>query len=667
MLALFWASGAWAQSGDPVPGPDADEGAARGEDAPAEPKVVDRLLPRYIRERSGRPDRPRGLIRLPKEKEAPPGSTVDGGPTEIGLWQALEDRYRHLRAGNKAGAQVALARLEQLADKLKLRNFVGASTLFLAEARQALAEERYDDAVRLADSAVRISPDLLSAHLLRSESYFRRDWTQLRAIAGSLWGAVKSQVFVFRNQLWLLSGALGFLGAAWCLGVAGFLAIQFFKYARYAAHDLSRPLPRLVGAGEVVIALLMLCVLPAVMGWGILISALAVTVVVAAYQSAREFATGAALLIGTAALPFVVELVAPLYLFPASDVDRMYAAATEAFAQDAEARLENETRSKDRTGQVALVLAHRKRHRGDVAGAEEDYRRALSLAPGLVGARNNLGVILFDTGRKEAAKANFEQASASGTHAEPLLNLALWHLDAGRFDEANAYVDRARGISGRLAEDFSARQEAGGTTMQLFEMSLPAGMFWRRLWDVPETERQAFSGRVWRRLGGALSPAWSGTAVLFLCLVLAWLRPRTQRVDLSTACPKCGRAARRSAPAGFCGHCQSIFLNAMAVEPALRLRKEAEVRRFQRGRRWLERGLSLLGGLGLVLAGQPILGVILSIAFFASALMFIGRPAVAHHAWGDVGREGLAWLRTLIPVLCMVLIALLGTLSLRRR
>jgi predicted TPR repeat methyltransferase len=98
---------------------------------------------------------------------------------------------------------------------------------------------------------------------------------------------------------------------------------------------------------------------------------------------------------------------------------------------------------------------------GDDANAESDYRRALTLAPGAVEARNNLGNLLQRQGRIDEALSEYEAAIAANPHhreAHSNYGTALYALQrAGDGAKAAAL---AREWAGRFPESATARHIA---------------------------------------------------------------------------------------------------------------------------------------------------------------------------------------------------------------
>src|SRR5262249_21716084 len=151
--------------------------------------------------------------------------------------------------------------------------------------------------------------------------------------------------------------------------------IQTFKYLRYAAHDLVRVLPSWFGSGEGAMILVIAMATPLVFGFGGAISLVLALGIVYAYQTPEERTVSKWAMGILAVAPGLVFLAAPLVTFHGSVTDAIDSAATEAFAADAEARLVDHMKGAGRNDiQGSLVLARRHRMRGDLAGAEAEYR-----------------------------------------------------------------------------------------------------------------------------------------------------------------------------------------------------------------------------------------------------------------------------------------------------
>lgn len=562
------------------------------------------------------------------ELEAPEVSAV---PTEQQLEDHIEKRAEHVRLGDRAAADVELALIEETRRALGARNVLIASAALINEARLALEAGDGKRAISLAESSAALSPDLVAAHWMRVVAYASTDWTQLRSIGRSVSDLIGAQLGEFRNLLSLLSRFLILLGMAITGTVLAFVLLQAIKYLRYPAHDFASLWPSFFGTGEMMIVLLILLSLPLVLGLGAALSVAATLALIYAYQTGRERLVSTFLFLLIAAGPGLIYVAAPVVTFHGSLADSMASAVSEAFATRAEHRLRRYAEGEGSADfDVAMVLAHLKRRRGDLEGAERDYRRALSNDPKSVRARNNLGTILYLREQKEAATASFTQALTNEI-PEPYLNMASIAAERGDFDRAKTYLDTARSLDEDLTNRYTKLDGSVPTSKKLMEAPLQQGLLWSRLLDSDSAASAEVTEQVWRTVGGTIPPLLNIVVTLGLLGVAALLLRRSDR--LSTPCPKCGIPADRGSPAHYCEQCNNVFLTALAVEPALRREKEDSVRRYQVRRRRLERLLALFAGGGQLYSGAPVRGMLLVFLF----LLFVGNIALADylsvHPW----------------------------------
>jgi Tfp pilus assembly protein PilF len=604
----------------PPPEEEEDAPAKAPKDAPDSPQLPD-VEPKkvFIPKRTLKP------LPVPEVPALPPV------PTEADLIRHIEKRAELVRLGDRAGADVELAYLHDTRRKLGSGNVIVASAALINEARLAMEAQEHERAIELVEAAAELSPDLVSAHWMRARVYFQIDWTQISAISRALSDLVAAQLWQFRNLLSLVSRFLMLFGLAVLGTFVAFVVLQAIKYLRYPAHDFASLWPGFMGTGEMVLVLLILLSLPLVLGLGIGLACAVTLALVYAYQTRRERAVSTAIMVSFAIGPGLVYLAAPLVTFHGSITDAMATAVSEAFASDAEQRLRYyaEHEGKD-DHETFMVLAHLKRRRGDLPGAEADYGQALASHPQSAFARNNLGTILYLMGRKEAAAAAFKQA-ATREIAEPYLNLASISAEAGEFDTAKNYLEQARAIDSELTDRYTRLDSSVHTSERLLEARFDQGILWRRLFDADAAQSAEVTEQVWRSVTGWLPPAISSIVMAALLALGLALLKRADR--LSAPCPKCGIPADRGSPARYCGQCNSVFLTAVAVEPSLRRRKEFEVRRFQVRRRWVERALTLFAGSPQVYSGQPVAGMFLMFFF----LLLVGNMFMADylsvHPW----------------------------------
>lgn len=591
----------------PLPEPDALEQAELPpQEAPERPVVV----------------RPR---KQPFEIPPPPVSEL---PTEQEMASHIEARAAALRAGDTAAAELELALLEELRVGLAVRNVVVVSAQLIQEAKVAMELGQLQLAINRANAAARLSPDLEAAHWLRARLHWRQDKSALPPIIEALRSLFAARFTAFRNQVSFLTLMLTIIGLAVVATIVSFTGLQLLKYVRYPAHDLAQRVPDFIGGGELVILLFVLVVLPFGLGLGVAPSLAIALAVVVGYQQDHERWVSWGLMVLLAMGPALIYGAAPLVSFHGSVVDAMAEATSEAFAKQAETRLQ---RAEEGRGDYAsaMVLAHRMRQRGDVEGAEAAYRRAAKAQPNDPVVENNLGVTLLAQGKLEAAEAAFRGAISKSGGAEPYLNLAFIMADRGIFDQSSSFMEQARTRDPAMVARHTLM--SGAASKKAAVAPFDEGLLWERLFATGRSEADAITVQLWRPMSGRLSP-WVTSLVVLLVTALGLLVHRRSRT-LCTACPRCGLPAVRGAQGDLCAQCTSVFLSASAIEPRLQEKKIRSVHNYQLRRRWGERLLALVAGAGHLFGGRPTMGLVLFFPFAVLCMGMLFGEHAAVHPW----------------------------------
>jgi tetratricopeptide (TPR) repeat protein len=102
---------------------------------------------------------------------------------------------------------------------------------------------------------------------------------------------------------------------------------------------------------------------------------------------------------------------------------------------------------------------------GSLEEAAEEYRRVVALAPNMVEAHANLGVVLAHSGRFDEAVTAYQTALRLAPSLKPVeLNLGIAHYRAGQFDQA---VNTLEGYLRSLPDSLQARQLLGLSLVEL--------------------------------------------------------------------------------------------------------------------------------------------------------------------------------------------------------
>jgi tetratricopeptide (TPR) repeat protein len=271
-----------------------------------------------------------------------------------------------------------------------------------------------------------------------------------------------------------------------------------------------------------------------------------------------------------------------------------------------------------------LAIGRWHKRQGDLAEARRWYDAALAAEPRSAEAQVNLGNVLFLEGDLEGAKAAYLSAV---DRARDLSTLA-----AAQYDLSKLYLRLA--AVGQSSEARRKAQQADAAYLARYGSD---DDFRANAWLVdalPSADRlaefaardavpRAIGAAALRRVAGPLA-RWGWPLLPLLLIGSLWLLALfAPRLAPAAPCDRCGRpACRRCDPASTasCGQCVNVYFRRNAVDPRDRDRKDAQVRRHARVRRWTERALAVLGGgAGHVVGGRPVLGFLVLFA-----LVFLG-------------------------------------------
>jgi tetratricopeptide (TPR) repeat protein len=602
------------------------------------------------------PHHPRPLPPVVIAKEAPalaPGTRLGVRPQEV--QEHLEARAKHMQKGDLAAAEREIGQLLYIRESLGLPNMPLVSAALIHESRKALVQGDLEKGGAAADAAARISPDLATAHWTRLDAHLARG--DLGEAFGAAIDASKSRFRGFRNQVALLTDAVGVALLTLLAFAAAISIVSLLKYVSCAAFDVSRVLPSWAGRGIGWAITLLVIVAPLAMGLGILPTIVLWLTGAMLYQGTRERAISLVVIALVSMTPLLINAASPLVIFHGSVVDAVAAGAGEFYAPNEEKLLEEHAASPagKKDYEALFVLGARARMRGDIEGAEKWYRDAVK-ARSTPAARNNLATLLYAERKPGEAISELQIAARNRRHAEPFLNLASIFLDDSDFEEARKAIETAREINPQLTARYNELDAGLPTAAKLLDVPFDEDLLWERLFALDGRARSGLSEQLWTAIGGH-TPVDLMPIIGLLCAAIGFVLIQ-KKTRLSSPCPKCGLAAQPHAPDGFCEQCQTIFLRAVSVDPSMRMEKEHSIRTHQSRLAWTERLLALFAGAGHFLGGRAIEGTILMLPFVAVLAHLFWMERISVHAWAT--GAGLATAQIAASLVVAISLALIS-------
>lgn len=590
----------------------------------------------------------------PPVVRAPAAPLIVTHATDADL-EAAWEKWRVANASNNPKAE-ATARSELL----KLKQEIGASDLEAFSQgmlRAAMAHEVAGDsagAIDLGLAAVELAPSVPSSWLGLSRVYFAVDPSGLpRTLDALKTGAVKlaADPRYWRPALADLANAL--LTALTALAVAVVLVL-FIRRARYFFYDFHFLFPRALARWQSTAVAVLILLLPVVFRLGVAPALLAAFAAVALYLTRRERIVATVLIAILGAIPTLGAFVARATAFASTPAETAY--LLEKGANGAEPLAQKVVRiAREEKASFAelFALGRFELHRGKLDLAVPRLKAALLKRPNDPRASVSLGVAMFLLGDLENPKSLFEEASkADPTLAVPLFDLARLYQRRGATlgkDTMAAELDRAhQALNEARSRDPSLPdlKEPGPNDKLLanqFLLTLPlATDDLLSLAAVPETEDK-IRAQLTQSLVGDVPELLAPFFPAFAALLLLGLGFFAGALEPARGCNKCGSpVSRRSDPellkgSQMCTQCVNVFARKGVVPPALKVRKQLEVSRYETRMERLSYALGLAcSGMGHIFSGLVVRGTVYGFLFLLVIVLFLQRHGVMRAPYVDI-------------------------------
>lgn len=552
-------------------------------------------------------------------------SVVGDTGTSSRVWRApWEDNWflyrQNVLRGNFAEAREKLEKVIAYRKEHGIPNLYAPAAALLVEASAARKQKRYDDALEFTSFARELAPEDPAPHFSRARTIWRQN--QLRVLS-SLDALLEGWGAFFRDFRSFYPWSLGLV--LWILvafAATSVLTIMLFlpRVIPRIAHDLSHiiKIPQWLWFAAIPVLLVAVLILGLPLALWAVLSAL----VMALHLTGRERIAVALAILFLTSLPLLVHVLAlsNQYYSGSGPVDIYLAERGGEGARTVESlhRLRSQNPEDD---QVLAALAVVLKRSGRIREAETVLVQAMELAPDSPRVINNLGNILFSSGRVEAAIEHYRQALRYQDDPRIHYNLSQALRENLQLEEGEREFRIAQDADPELAGSLmTAQQESGQRiTVDIY------GVTRHYLTDALTLSSESKSWR--ENLWNGFVPKVPFTASWFLFPLAAALLflavPVADRLNISRRCRKCNRMhcpkCSQSSSDILCAQCRQIFLVRSGVDPASRVKKMMQIMRFGKRKGLVSRVATiLLPGMGHVYLGAGWQ----SLAFITVSTMF---------------------------------------------
>jgi tetratricopeptide (TPR) repeat protein len=526
-------------------------------------------------------------------------------------------------------SQKELDQFYQLKLDRGIRNLPILSFLLIRESEQARGKGDADQAVRMAITSTKFSPDLPQPYFELARALWHQNPFQLHKILPEVlkgemvqFQYYSSSLKLFYNMFYILSNAILMTFIIFGIVVMiKYFPLYFYDIRKNMTQEISRLLINSLKIFFLFIPFFFrLDMLWALFFWSVLLWG---------YVSKREKQFVLVFLIVLVYLPFFLRSSSSFLDGTSSDIIlEMNQTNHENWGRATEEKLRAWLVAHPDDPEVLFSLGLVEKRQGHYPAAEEFYRRAIQQDPQFSEAFSNLGNVYLAQKQTSLAIASYQQA----TDLNPNQGAYYYNLYraysqetflSGKTDKA---FQKARQLDPQLI-DYYSMIDSPNLNRLVIDEGLTSKKLWKRFLDqFIGKEGFLFSlFKAWFEKIPSRIPFLA--PILFLGFLMGMGRySRTKR--FLTRCPMCGSPTYRfylgtSDQEFICFNCYRIFIQKEKLHPKIVEKKSLQVRQFQKQNHFISRFLSFFFvGFGYLWREHTFKGLFFLFIFFIFVLRF---------------------------------------------
>ena len=526
-------------------------------------------------------------------------------------------------------SQKELDQFYQLKLDRGIRNLPILSFLLIRESEQARGKGDADQAVRMAITSTKFSPDLPQPYFELARALWHQNPFQLHKILPEVlkgemvqFQYYSSSLKLFYNMFYILSNAILMTFIIFGIVVMiKYFPLYFYDIRKNMTQEISRLLINSLKIFFLFIPFFFrLDMLWALFFWSVLLWG---------YVSKREKQFVLVFLIVLVYLPFFLRSSSSFLDGTSSDIIlEMNQTNHENWGRATEEKLRVWLVAHPDDPEVLFSLGLVEKRQGHYPAAEEFYRRAIQQDPQFSEAFSNLGNVYLAQKQTSLAIASYQQA----TDLNPNQGAYYYNLYraysqetflSGKTDKA---FQKARQLDPQLI-DYYSMIDSPNLNRLVIDEGLTSKKLWKRFLDqFIGKEGFLFSlFKAWFEKIPSRIPFLA--PILFLGFLMGMGRySRTKR--FLTRCPMCGSPTYRfylgtSDQEFICFNCYRIFIQKEKLHPKIVEKKSLQVRQFQKQNHFISRFLSFFFvGFGYLWREHTFKGLFFLFIFFIFVLRF---------------------------------------------
>lgn len=526
-------------------------------------------------------------------------------------------------------SQKELDQFYQLKLDRGIRNLPIFSFLLIRESEQARGKGDADQAVRMAITSTKFSPDLPQPYFELARALWHQNPFQLHKILPEVLKGEMVQFQYYSSSLKLFYNMFYILSNAILMTFIIFGIVVMIKYFPLYFYDIRKNMTQEISRLLIDSLKIFILFIPFFFRLDMLWALFFWSVLLWGYVSKREKQFVLVFLIVLVYLPFFLRASSSFLDGTPSDIIlEMNQTNHENWGRATEEKLRVWLATHPDDPEVLFSLGLVEKRQGHYPAAEEFYRRAIQLDPKFSEAFSNLGNVYLAQKQTSLAIASYQQA----TDLNPNQGAYYYNLYraysqetflSGKTDKA---FQKARQLDPQLI-DYYSMIDSPNLNRLVIDEGLTSKKLWKRFLDqFIGKEGFLFSlFKAWFEKIPSRIPFLA--PILFLGFLMGMGRySRTKR--FLTRCPMCGSPTYRfylgtSDQEFICFNCYRIFIQKEKLHPKIVEKKSLQVRQFQKQNHFISRFLSFFFvGFGYLWREHTLKGLFFLFIFFIFVLRF---------------------------------------------
>ena len=523
-----------------------------------------------------------------------------------------------------------LDQLYELKSDKGIQNIPLLSFFLIREAEQARRRGDFHQALELAATSIKFSPDLPQPYFELARTHWHKNPFELHKVLPEVSRGFIAQLRHYPSSLKFFYNIFYIFSNAMLMTFIVFGIVVMMRYLPLYFYDIQRSLTqevsRLLINGLKIFFLFIPFFLRLDMLWAILFW----SILLWGYVTKEERQFLLFFLIVLVYLPFFIRSSSSFLNGPSSEVIlEMHQANHEDWDGATEEKLRAWLTTHPDDPEVLFTLGLVSKRQGRYSEAEEFYQRAVQKNPQFSEAFSNLGNVYLATRQTDLAIASYQKAiDLSPNRGAFYYNLYRAFSQetflSGKPDKA---FQRARQLDPKLVDQYS-KIDTTNMNRLVIDQDIPAQRLWGRfLANV--IGREGFLFRLFMAWFETIpSRATILMPILFLGFLIGMSRYGRAKRFL-TRCPMCGSPTYRfylgtQDEEFICFNCYRIFVQKEKLHPKIAEKKSHQVRQFQKQNHFIGRFVSFFFvGFGYLWRGSSLKGLICLFLFFVFVLKFV--------------------------------------------